>query len=168
MQPKTVRIVVVSAVLAVFAVAMVTAGCAQTTPTPTTTTAQPSTAPSSTTSAPSPPSSTPPPALTGVDLGKKIWDTGADNSGTIPWTLGKAGIKTGACAQCHGKLGKGGIGPNITYPKIKADFPQAKFVQAVMNGLDEAGKALDKKMPRYGTMPAEDGAAVYAYVKTLK
>jgi hypothetical protein len=175
----TVRTMLVIAVLAVFAVAIVVAGCASPTPTPTTTTTQPSTTPSTApstqpssttpTTSPTPPS---PPTVTGTALGKMIWETGADNSGPVTWTQGVPNkMKGGACKQCHGLLGKGGPNgaPNITYPKIKGTLKtEALFARAVSKGLDEAGKPLDKKMPRYGNLAPEDLTGLWDFVKALK
>lgn len=186
MKPMTVRTAVVFAVLAVFVVAMVVAGCASTTPTTTTTTTQPSattgtpeetTSPeagsSQTTAEEQTPNETSTATvLSGAALGSKIWNTGDDNNGPVTWTQGVPNkMKGGACKQCHGPLGKGGPNgaPNITYPKIKGAFKtEALFARAVSKGLDEAGKALDKKMPRYGALAPDDLTGLWDFVKTLK
>jgi mono/diheme cytochrome c family protein len=157
-------------VLFALAAAVLAAGCSASTPTPPATTPPATTAP-----APSEPASTPAsapatPAVAGVELGKMIFETGADNSGPIPTKLGIATIKVNACKNCHGANGKGGkplAGPDIRGSKLQPDFDEAKFATAVTTGKDDAGKPLHSKMPRFAATP-EDTAALWLYVNSLK
>ena len=86
----------------------------------------------------------------------------------MTFTGGLANTKSAACANCHGANGKGkkGLGPDIRGSALKPDFNVATFSRAVTKGLDEAGKPLDKKMPKINATP-EETAALWAYVNTL-
>lgn len=98
-----------------------------------------------------------------------IFETGNDNSGAIPYRDGIAKIKVAACKNCHGANGKGmkGLGPSITGSSLQPDFNEATFARAVTQGLDEQGKKLESKMPRFQATP-EDTAALWLYVNSLK
>ena len=105
-----------------------------------------------------------------MDLGKLIFETGADNAGPIVTKFGIAKITVNACKNCHGADGKGGkglAGPDIRGSKLQPDYDAAKFATAVTTGKDDAGKPLESKMPRFSATP-EDTAALWAYVLTLK
>jgi hypothetical protein len=165
------------AAIAVVAVAALLAACAQT---PTTTnqpttnvTPAPSTPSTTSTSTEASPttgtgttSSTPSATVSGVALGKMIYATGAGNTGVIAYSGGQANIKTGACLRCHGAKAKGGIGPNIQGAKLKPDFDETTFARAVTQGLDEEGKPLKTKMPKFQTTP-EENQALWDYLNTL-
>lgn len=112
-------------------------------------------------------------ALSGVPLGRMIFDTGRDPSGPVKFTGGPAGAK-GACAACHGAGGRGlgGSGkdraPEITWPHLQQEgYDQAKAARAVTDGLDDEGKPLDSGMPRY-TLPPEDLSGLVDYLQTLR
>jgi mono/diheme cytochrome c family protein len=158
-------------IVVLLSIAALSAGCSSQSSAP-----APSTPPpAAVTPAPSEPASTPPstpatPAVSGLALGKMIFETGADNTGPIPTTLGMPTIKVNACKNCHGANGKGGkplAGPDIQGSKLKPDFDEAKFATAVTTGVDDAGKKLESKMPRFQATP-EDTAALWLYVNTLK
>jgi hypothetical protein len=128
------------------------------------------------TPAPTPPVATPPattpatPTVSGIQLGKLIYQTGNDDAGVIPTKLGMPKIKVNACKNCHGANGKGGkplAGPDIRGKTLRPDFDEAKFATAVTTGKDDAGKALHSKMPRFAATP-EDTAALWLYVNSLK
>ena len=99
-----------------------------------------------------------------------IFETGADNAGVISTKLGIKTIKVNACKNCHGANGKGGkplAGPDIRGKTLQPDFDETKFARAVVTGVDDAGKPLESKMPRF-TATAEDTAGLWLYVNTLK
>ena len=140
-------------------------GCAPTAPAP-----QPPAAVTPAPSTPATPSAPATPPVTGVALGKMIFVTGADNSGPIATKFGIATITVNACKNCHGANGKGGKGlpgPDIRGSVLRPDFDQAKFARAVTTGVDDTGKALHSKMPRFSAT-SEDTAALWKYVLTLK
>jgi mono/diheme cytochrome c family protein len=158
------------AIIVAVAASALSAGCSGTTSSPS------MTPPAAVTPAPSEPASTPAastpatPAVSGVELGKMIFMTGNDNAGVIPTKLGMPTVKVNACKNCHGENGKGGkplAGPDIRGKTLKPDFDEAKFATAVTTGVDDAGKKLHSKMPRFSATP-EDTAALWLYVNTLK
>ncbi len=154
--------ILIAIIVLVAVVATLAAGCSSTAPPSST-----STTPSTPKPAPSTPAT---PAVTGLALGKMIFETGADNSGTIPTKLGMPAVKVNACKNCHGADAKGGgklPGPDIRGSKLKPDFDQAKFAHAVTTGIDDAGKPLESKMPRFSASP-EDTAALWLYLNSLK
>ena len=165
------RILLVALTIVVLAMLVaLSTGCSSTATTP-----APSTPPAATTPAPSTPATTPAsapttPAVAGIELGKLIYTTGADNAGPIATTLGIKTIKVNACKNCHGVDGKGGkplAGPDIRGSKLQPGFDEAKFARAVTMGVDDAGKKLESKMPRFQATP-EDTAALWLYVNSLK
>jgi hypothetical protein len=143
------------------------AGCSSTP------TSSPSTTPPATVTpaTPSTPPSTPAtPAVSGLELGKLIFATGADNTGPIPTTGGIPSIKVNACKNCHGDNAKGGKklpGPDIRGSVLQPSFTEAKFATAVTTGVDDTGKRLHKTMPRFSAS-AEDTDALWLYLNSLK
>ena len=154
-------------VVALLAFAALSVGCAQTATTPTT---QPPVAVTPSTPATTPPSVPATEALTGLALGKMIYETGNDNAGVIPTKFGIAKIKVNSCKNCHGDNGKGGkplAGVDIRGVTLKPDFDEAKFAVAVTTGVDDGGKKLKSQMPHFQATP-EDTAALWLYVNSLK
>lgn len=157
-------------VLAISAAAAgLSAGCSSPT-----TSSPPANQPAAVTPVPSnpsaPASTSATPAVTGVALGKMIYETGNDNAGPIPTTRGIATIKVNACKNCHGADAKGGKklpGPDIRGSVLQPDFDQAKFARAVTTGKDDTGKKLHNQMPRFSATP-EDTAALWLYLNSLK
>jgi mono/diheme cytochrome c family protein len=156
--------------VALLALVSLSAGCTATAPT---STAQPPaavTTPPSTTESPT--ASTPTataPAVTGIALGKLIFETGNDNAGMIAYKNGIAKIKVQACKNCHGADAKGikKLGPDIRGSVLQPDFTEVTFARSVVTGVDDAGKKLESKMPRFQATP-EDTAALWLYVNSLK
>lgn len=76
---------------------------------------------------------------------------------------GKASFQT-KCASCHGDLGQGGIGPNLTDNAwIHGNGKMDDIFQLINKG------ALDKGMPAWEfAMPQEERIAVTAYIKSLE
>jgi mono/diheme cytochrome c family protein len=151
--------------------AVLSAGCSQGATGPTSTNQPPAATTPPSTPATTPASAPTTPAVTGIALGKMIFDTGAGNAGAIPTKLGFAKIKVNACKNCHGADGKGGkglvAGPDIRGSKLQPDFDEAKFARAVTTGVDDTGKQLKSKMPRFSATP-EETAALWLYVNSLK
>jgi mono/diheme cytochrome c family protein len=148
------------------------AACSGTTSSSTSSTTPPAatTAPEPSTPATTPASTPATPAVSGVELGKLIFGTGADNAGPIATKFGIKTITVNACKNCHGANGKGGkglAGPDIRGSKLQPDFDAAKFARAVTTGIDDAGKPLESKMPRFSAT-AEDTDALWAYLNSLK
>ena len=148
------------------------AACSGTTSSSTSSTTPPAatTAPEPSTPATTPASTPATPAVSGVELGKLIFDTGADNAGPIATKFGIKTITVNACKNCHGADGKGGkklAGPDIRGSKLQPDFDAVKFARAVTTGVDDAGKKLESKMPRFSAT-AEDTDALWLYVNSLK
>jgi mono/diheme cytochrome c family protein len=102
-------------------------------------------------------------------LGKQIFETGNDNAGVIPWKSGIATIKVQACKNCHGADAKGikKLGPDIRGSQLQPSFTDVLFARAVTTGVDDAGKKLESRMPRFQATP-EDTAALWLYVNSLK
>jgi mono/diheme cytochrome c family protein len=110
------------------------------------------------------------PAITGLALGKMIYETGNDNAGPIPTTRGIPKIKVNACKNCHGADAKGGKplpGPDIRGSVLQPDFDEAKFARAVTAGIDDGGKKLHNQMPRFSATP-DDTDALWLYLNSLK
>ncbi|HEY3373618.1 MAG TPA: cytochrome c [Candidatus Aquicultor sp.] len=100
-----------------------------------------------------------------VSNGRDIFVNGKSSHDKITFTGGKA-RSSGACANCHGANGKGGIGPNITYGALKeSGFTDARIKRAITSGLDEKGDPL-QGMPHY-KMSNQDLNDLIAYLKTL-
>ena len=113
---------------------------------------------------------TPTQALTGIALGKMIFETGNDNAGVIPHKSGIAKITVQACKNCHGDDANGNkkLGaPDIRGSVLQPDFNDITFARAVTTGVDDSGKRLESKMPRFDATP-EDTAALWLYVNSLK
>ena len=160
--PRTRTLMLAMAIMALALAATMAVGCSPATP-PTATT----TTPAATTAPAVEPTVA---AVTGIDLGKQIWDTGNGVSGPIAHQYGIAKIKVQACKNCHGENGKGGkglAGPDIRGSKLQPDFNEVLFARAVTQGLDEAGKKLESKMPHFSATP-EETAALWLYVNSLK
>lgn len=167
------RILLLSLLAVVVVFAALSAGCSGGSPSSSssTTTAPPAatTAPPSTPATP-PPSTPATPAVSGLELGKLIFTTGNDNAGPIATKFGIKTIKVNACKNCHGENAKGGkplAGPDIRGSKLQPSFDEAKFARAVTTGVDDAGKPLESKMPRFSATP-EDTAALWTYLLSLK
>ena len=156
------------AISVVAAVSGLSAGCSSAPPsTPAVTPpAAVAPAPSTTPSASAPAT----PAVTGLALGKMIFETGNDNAGRIPATRGIPAIKVYACKNCHGPNAKGGKplpGPDIRGSVLQPDFDEAKFARAVTTGIDDTGKKLHNQMPRFSATP-DDTHALWLYLNSLK
>lgn len=163
------RILMLTAALGAASIlAALSVGCS-----PSTTGTAPTTPPASTqpsTPATAPASAPTTPAVTGIELGKLIYETGAGNNGMIATTRGIPKIKVNACKNCHGDNGKGGkplAGPDIRGVTLQPDFDEAKFARAVTSGVDDGGKRLHNQMPRFSATP-EETAALWLYVNSLK
>ena len=170
MRPRSKAPSLVVAVCIGIALAAFVAGCSQAPTSSTTPSTPPTSGATSPTSAPATPSAPSTPQVTGVALGQMIFDTGADNSGPIPTKFGIASVKVNACKNCHGPNGKGGKplpGPNIQGSTLQPDYDEAKFARAVTTGIDDTGKPLESKMPRFSATP-DDTNALWLYVNTLK
>lgn len=68
------------------------------------------------------------------------------------------------CAACHGNLGEGGIGPNLTDNFwIHGSGDAAGIIKVVVDGVPEKG------MPTWGPIiPPEETAQLTAFIATLK
>ena len=164
MRERTRILFLASAIAVVVVGSALSAGCSGTAPSPSSTT------PPAVTPVTPPPSTPSTPPVSGIDLGKLIFQTGTDNAGVIPTKGGIAKITVNACKNCHGANAKGGKplpGPDIRGSKLQPDFNEAKFVTAVTTGIDDAGKPLHKQMPRFSATP-EDTAALWQYLNSLK
>ncbi len=84
------------------------------------------------------------------------------------------------CASCHGDTGKGGK-LEIKGPRLVGDASTWKlpvFQRAVLEGIDDNGRALEAAMPHWknssfkadaGVAPRkEEVAAIYRYLRTVK
>lgn len=145
------------------------AGCSSTPPA-----SPPASAPAKVPPAPSAQTSPAPtpamPAVSGVELGTRIFLTGQDNAGLIPTKGGITKIKVNACKNCHGANAKGEKlfqSPDIRGSVLQPDFDEAKFARAVTTGVDDTGKPLRTRMPRFSATP-EDTAALWLYLNSLK
>ncbi len=83
----------------------------------------------------------------------------------------------GGCGSCHAADGRGGtirmmMGPAIETPDITYDalikegFTDATIKDAIVKGVDEAGKPLEEAMPRW-QMSGADLDATIAYLKVV-
>lgn len=70
----------------------------------------------------------------------------------------------GKCAACHGNLGEGGIGPNLTDNFwIHGDGQPASVIKVIVEGVAEKG------MPTWGAIiPPEETAQLTAFIASLK
>jgi cytochrome c oxidase cbb3-type subunit 3 len=70
----------------------------------------------------------------------------------------------GKCAACHGNLGEGGIGPNLTDNFwIHGDGQAASVVKVIVEGVAEKG------MPAWGAIiPPEETSQLTAFIASLK
>ena len=70
----------------------------------------------------------------------------------------------GKCAACHGNLGEGGIGPNLTDTFwIHGDGQAASVIKVIVEGVAEKG------MPTWGAIiPPEEIAQLTAFIASLK
>ncbi|MBN8540099.1 MAG: c-type cytochrome [Deltaproteobacteria bacterium] len=101
----------------------------------------------------------PPPASTDDLTAKAIafmTDEAAKAAGKVAY-LGK-------CAACHGNLGEGGIGPNLSDAFwIHGDGQAAGVVKVIVEGVAEKG------MPTWGAvLPADEIAQLTAFIATFK
>lgn len=84
------------------------------------------------------------------------------------------------CAICHGDSGKGGQG-DVKGPRLAGDaskWPSKTFQRAVLQGIDDHGKPMDKTMPHWkdssfqsdmGKSPTpQEVAVIQRYLKTVK
>ncbi|MEL6866561.1 MAG: ABC transporter substrate-binding protein [Bacteroidota bacterium] len=119
------------------------------------------------------------------ERGRQIFETGESNTSQDIIAL-MSGVEVPAsvlpCASCHGSDGKGkpegGIVPsNLTWPsltRVKAEhnnrihpaYTLKALNRAISMGLDPAGNALHKAMPRY-QMSRADMNDLVAYIQTL-
>ncbi len=70
----------------------------------------------------------------------------------------------GKCAACHGTLGEGGIGPNLTDKFwINGDGQAAAVTKVILEGVPEKG------MPTWGAViPAEETAQLTVFIASLQ
>ncbi|KAA1004291.1 cytochrome c [Paraburkholderia panacisoli] len=79
------------------------------------------------------------------------------------------------CASCHGQNGKGDTGPKLVGDA--SEWKAKLFERAVLNGIDDQGKALKSPMPHWagasfktdhGTAPSKaEVDAIQHYLRTL-
>lgn len=92
--------------------------------------------------------------------------------------------ETAACANCHGRDGRGGTDGGVTAPAIRwsdltkpygaerpagrrtAAYDVAALRRALESGVDASGRPLDRSMPRYA-MTTVELDALAAYLRTL-
>jgi cytochrome c oxidase cbb3-type subunit 3 len=94
--------------------------------------------------------------------------TGMDDATLLEWSkspehinLGKA-VYDGKCSVCHGTVGQGGIGPNLTDDHWIHGVKASKMAAVVANGVS------DKGMPPWGSLlSTDDQKSVVAYVRSL-
>ena len=116
-------------------------------------------------------------------IGERIYYTGAGESGDpIPFTRGPRWVYMhgASCVNCHGLDGKGGIRVHMT-GKIATDIRYSTLAsrdhehppytdelikRAITQGLDSAGKPLDRSMPRW-RMSDRDLNHLIEYLRTL-
>jgi mono/diheme cytochrome c family protein len=119
-------------------------------------------------------------------IGERIYYTGAGESGDpIPFADGPHWVYMhgGSCVNCHGPDGKGGIrvhmtreiAPDIRYSVLTSakheheehpPYTDELIERAITQGLDSAGKPLDRSMPRW-QMSRRDLDHLIEYLKTL-
>lgn len=123
------------------------------------------------------------------ERGKKLYFQGKSTSGEPIFAfVGPSSIKLPAgalpCSNCHGYDGlgrpEGGVEPsNITWRNLTKSyghrhpdgrehsaFDEDSLTAAIADGIDPAGNALDRAMPRY-SMSSEDLEALIAYLRRL-
>ena len=122
----------------------------------------------------------PAPTVTGEALvGQKIFLSGVGAGGAaVRFPLGSDDVGTSACANCHGKNGRGGDGPMITWsmlgskakmegmPKYVYSTPD-QVIAAFTRGVRPDGTKLTDSMPRF-TFSADESAGIIAYLKALQ
>ena len=93
---------------------------------------------------------------------------GKDDASLKSWAADAAHITQGKgvydakCAVCHGPVGEGGIGPNMTDDFWLHGAKPSEMAATVTNGV------ADKGMPPWGALlSADDLKSVVAYVRTL-
>jgi cytochrome c oxidase subunit II len=115
--------------------------------------------------------------------GLKIYFTGTTTSGNTIVSRGFSMMgRNYACADCHGTQGQGGRVtlmmqqvdvPAVTWPELRRNraehFPytEATVKRAITEGINPAGKPLDRFMPRW-EMPDRDLDDLIAFMKTLE
>lgn len=124
--------------------------------------------------------------------GERIYFTGTSANGRISYSAGGfgGGMMGGgqlACADCHGRDGRGGRhvmhmttmnAPDIRWSALTEaehgeeggmghpPYDEATFKRAVTQGLDPGGNPLDSDMPRW-RMSEQDLDELIAYLQTL-
>ncbi|MCL7454437.1 MAG: cytochrome c [Anaerolineae bacterium] len=119
--------------------------------------------------------------------GERIYLTGTNSQGErIPFTGGPRWLymRGGGCADCHGPRGQGGQvvmmgtieAPNIQYEHLIEEehgegeehppYTEDLIKRAITEGLDPAGRPLDRFMPRW-QLSDQDLNDLVDYMKTL-
>lgn len=164
-----------------FSVLIILAGCTQSPSSPSVTPSSP--APS--TPGPSTSGSPAPGGSPSVSNGQRIYFYSTSASGEpITYTGAPGTMMQGplACVNCHGTEGHGGAVqfmmqsydvPNITWPELTAQhmdhppYTEETLKQAITQGVDPAGNALEYPMPRWH-MSEQDLNDLVSFIKTLK
>ena len=124
-------------------------------------------------------------------VGQRIYYTGADATGPIPRTVGGSGMMGrgmmggGACVNCHGEDGRGGLVgmmfgeiaiPDIRYSALTAPrseegttvpgWSEGDIRRAIRDGIEPGGQQLKAPMPRW-RMTEQQLTDVIGYLKEL-
>lgn len=85
---------------------------------------------------------------------------------------GQKAYVSATCATCHGAMGGGGLGPNITGSKTAGigNWTFAEFTSAVRIGADKDGGELCAEMTRFPTSMVSDAQlqAIYDYLMGIQ
>lgn len=123
--------------------------------------------------------------------GQRIYYTGADANGPIPWSAAGAGLMgpsmmgTGGCVDCHGEDGRGGrlammyaavTIPDIRYSALTSSHAESgtvvpgwtdsQIAAAIRDGVEPSGQKLLAPMPRWA-LPDIEMKDLIDYLKEL-